>query len=241
MKISGSEQVQISALTIMGLTAEEGKAIRKTTEKLSNEGKTVLNIIHGTPWNSPAGVIKELTFLWEGDDTHPLYLAQKKREQDALLAKQKKQQELYQQQASVTYYKNAHASLVSRIANAQAGPMEFDESNSRGSKIASGIAIYLAYNGFMLFVTITCELNGLLFLLGFLPTSFLLWGYLAVSASKETDSEKAARKRKVELENARRLADRKILDQLKAEKTKLEEKLALEEKKLAALKAQYNA
>ena len=87
MKISGSEQVQIDAVTNVALMVKENSAIEQTTKKLCDEGKTVLNIIHGTPWNGPLGVYKTLTFLWEGDDQHPLYIAAKQREAAAAALK----------------------------------------------------------------------------------------------------------------------------------------------------------
>ena len=91
MKISGSEQVTINASFDVTFVAAESNAIKETTEKLAREGKTVVNIIHGTPWRTPIATMKTLTFLWEGDDQHPLYLAARERERVA--AERRRQEE----------------------------------------------------------------------------------------------------------------------------------------------------
>ena len=88
MKISGSEQVNISGMTQMELRLNEDRALANTPGRLSQDGKTVINVIHGTPMNGPGSTHKTLTFLWEADDTDPRYIEMKEREAAAAKAAQ---------------------------------------------------------------------------------------------------------------------------------------------------------
>ena len=61
---------------------KEEQAIQIATEKLSKEGKHVINIIHGTPSSLMGTVTKTLTFLWEADDDDPAYKRAKQWEEE---------------------------------------------------------------------------------------------------------------------------------------------------------------
>lgn len=73
MKVSGSHVEKIESMSQNLFRIKEEQTIQMTTEKLSKEGKHVINIIHGTPSSLMGTVTKSITFLWETDDEDPLY------------------------------------------------------------------------------------------------------------------------------------------------------------------------
>lgn len=119
MKISGAEQVNIMGMTPMELRLNEDRAIERTTRQLSDEGKTVINIIHGTPMTGVGSTHKTLTFLWEGDDADSRYIAAKERKAKAI-AKEREIKQLEEERAD----------LEKRIKAAQTTPPINKESAS---------------------------------------------------------------------------------------------------------------
>ncbi|MBR3868378.1 MAG: hypothetical protein IKM66_03605 [Clostridia bacterium] len=75
MKVSGSQIERVKAWTNIGYEASEQATIQSTVEKLSKEGKHVINIIHGDKTMIGGDYTKTITFLWEADDTDPVYIA----------------------------------------------------------------------------------------------------------------------------------------------------------------------
>lgn len=73
MKISGAETVNLDRVTLTVLRAEEAAYIQVKTRQLSEQGKHVINIIHGTMQSGGLGYRTTLTFLWEADDEDPIY------------------------------------------------------------------------------------------------------------------------------------------------------------------------
>lgn len=73
MKVSGSHVETIESMSQNLFRIKEEQTIQIVTEKLSKEGKHVINIIHGTPSSLMGTVRKSITFLWETDDEDPLY------------------------------------------------------------------------------------------------------------------------------------------------------------------------
>lgn len=83
MKISGSETRKFQSMSQNLLRMEEERTIQYTTAALSQQGKHVINIIHGTPSALMGTIYQSLTFLWEADDEDPVYKEAKKRAEQA--------------------------------------------------------------------------------------------------------------------------------------------------------------
>lgn len=82
MKVSGSHIEKIESMSQNLFRIKEEQTIQIATEKLSKEGKHVINIIHGTPSSLMGTVTKTLTFLWEADDDDPAYKRAKQWEEE---------------------------------------------------------------------------------------------------------------------------------------------------------------
>ena len=80
MKVSGSHTEQISAWTGAGFEGAERGVIEATVDKLSREGKHVINIIHGDKTMVAGDYKKNITFLWETDTEDPVYKALQEKE-----------------------------------------------------------------------------------------------------------------------------------------------------------------
>ena len=75
MKVSGSHVEKIESMSQNLFRIKEEQTIQMTTEKLSKEGKHVINIIPGTPSSLMGTVTKSITFLWEAVNDDPTYKA----------------------------------------------------------------------------------------------------------------------------------------------------------------------
>ena len=73
MKVSGAETVNLDRATLTVLRAEETAYIQVKSKQLNEQGKHVINIVHGTLQQGSFGYRKTLTFLWEADDEDPAY------------------------------------------------------------------------------------------------------------------------------------------------------------------------
>ena len=73
MKVSGAETVNLDRATLTVLRAEETAYIQVKSKQLNEQGKHVINIVHGTLQQGSTGYRKTLTFLWEADDEDPAY------------------------------------------------------------------------------------------------------------------------------------------------------------------------
>ena len=95
MKISGSHTEKIESMSKNIFRVKEEAIITAVTEKLSGEGKHVINIIHGTPTVLLGTITKSITFLWEGDDKEIKELEEKKKLTEELerLKKEKEKKE----------------------------------------------------------------------------------------------------------------------------------------------------
>lgn len=111
MKISGSHSKTISAMSRSGFSFDESRTISETTQKLAQEGKHVINIIHGTPYKMLGDTCKELTFLWEADDEDPVY--------QSFIQSQEKQKLKDAQNQKISICRNEISTLKARIENAE--------------------------------------------------------------------------------------------------------------------------
>lgn len=136
MKISGSYAKTIHAMTRSGFSFDESRTINETTQKLAQEGKHIINIIHGTPYKLLGDTCKELTFLWEADDEDPIY--------QSYIQSQEKQKLKDAQKQRISTCKNEIATLKTRIQNAEKPTQATKGKGGAIACIISGIFACLA-------------------------------------------------------------------------------------------------
>lgn len=127
MKVSGSHVEKIESMSQNLFRIKEEQTIQMTTEKLSKEGKHVINIIHGTPSSLMGTVTKSITFLWEADDEDPAYKRAKENEAHKETIKHR-----------ITVCKHEISTLKSRIQAAERvalNPVEARKKNDKQVKI----------------------------------------------------------------------------------------------------------
>ena len=92
MKISGSHTEEIKAISNTTFRINEEATITATVAKLTEQGKHVINIIHGTPTTFAGTIYKSITFLWEADNESREYLnyINKKTAEEKRMRKQKR-------------------------------------------------------------------------------------------------------------------------------------------------------
>lgn len=81
MKVSGTHIETITSAFQRGMVIYEEERIKSTTEKLLKEGKHINNISHGNVIQSFGEYRKSITFIWEADDSDPVYIAAKEKAQ----------------------------------------------------------------------------------------------------------------------------------------------------------------
>ena len=83
MKITGTEHRTASSMSKNLLRVKEEVMISDTTKELSEQGKHVVNIIHGPITQRLGDWLAPITFLWEADDEDPAYRAMIEKELQA--------------------------------------------------------------------------------------------------------------------------------------------------------------
>lgn len=129
MKVSGARTETISSYFQNGMLINEEVTIQTVTSELAKEGKHVINIIHGTQAQLMGEGRQTLTFLWEADDTDPVYIkaVEKERiahEKEMELQRQKERERLHKKFADIDIknYNKKIEELEDRIYQATAKP-----------------------------------------------------------------------------------------------------------------------
>ena len=178
MKVSGSEQVSITAMTQTGFRLEEDKAIMNTSTRLAQEGKTVINIIHGTPQSAVGSMHKTLTFLWESDDTDPRYMA---------YAEDERRKSQWAERTA--QYKKEIAELETRIKNAQTGvknPRSREEVARENTTAGIGAIIFGIAMGWFA-IELIGGIGSVVFCL--IAGFFILCGFLMLTSNADEDAK----------------------------------------------------
>ncbi len=126
MKVSGSHIERVKEWTNIGYEASERSTIQSTVEKLSKEGKHVINIIHGDKTKIGGDYTKTITFLWETDTEDPLYkaLMEKEAEMKRLGREVGKQKDLLNaENAKIKKILKEIADLKERIKTAESNDL----------------------------------------------------------------------------------------------------------------------
>ena len=115
MKISGSHTEEIKAISNTTFRINEEATITATVAKLTEQGKHVINIIHGTPTTFAGTIYKSITFLWEADNESREYLnyINKKTAEEKRMRKQKRLMQ------NIQYYEKEIRELKIRIERAE--------------------------------------------------------------------------------------------------------------------------
>lgn len=113
MKVSGSHIERVKEWTNIGYEASERSTIQSTVEKLSKEGKHVINIIHGDKTMIGGDYTKSITFLWEADTEEPIYKAL----MDKAAEEKRLEDELYQQKLLLISENTKIKNILQEIAD----------------------------------------------------------------------------------------------------------------------------
>ena len=106
MKVSGSHVEIVESMSQNVFSIRETQIIQSTTEKLSKEGKHVINIIHGTPSSVLGTVKKTLTFLWEADDEDEVYKKVEERKKQAIETRQRLERQIAECEQTICLLKS---------------------------------------------------------------------------------------------------------------------------------------
>lgn len=106
MKISGTHNEIITTTLRRNMSVVEKRTIKSITEDFAKEGKHIINISRGDVLPIFEGYRENITFVWEADDTDPVYIAalenaEKERKAEQIILEKKRKQKKAKQKEFV--------------------------------------------------------------------------------------------------------------------------------------------
>lgn len=233
MKVSGSHIERVKEWTNIGYEASERLTIQSTVEKLSKEGKHVINIIHGDKTMIGGDYTKSITFLWEADTEEPIYKAL----MDKAAEEKRLEDELYQQKLLLisenTKIKNIPqeiADIEKRIKTAESNDLytekDIKEMDNEDIHKTLGIGFAIAGLGVFFFI-VGLVADGAIAVIETIGgvVAFLIAGIIISVAFSDIKKYRESRFERMNSKNAEILKDKKNVNYLKTEIVRKQDEL----------------